>query len=186
MSDEVNCGQCGALILGEPPSLPLAQRKPCPTCGSTTRSYKMVATMSMPSSVTLDAVVITYPQKLLSLARKLIDDNGEFGIAIVVAHMACEIATERTMSEAFAAKGVSYLEDSVTDFLNGYSLANNRVRKLYTALTGDQVEKASFWQAFKTSAERRNKIVHSTIPVTKPDAEESHFAASALVAHLKK
>ena len=59
----------------------------------------------------------------------------------------------------------------MTDFLNGYSLANNRVRKLYTALTGDQVEKASFWQAFKTSAERRNKIVHSTIPVTKPNAE---------------
>ena len=79
---------------------------------STTRSYKMAATMSMLSSVTLGAVVITYPQKLLSLARKLIDDNGEFGIAIVVAHMACEIATERTMSEAFAAKGVSYLEIS--------------------------------------------------------------------------
>jgi hypothetical protein len=80
---------------------------------------------------------------LLTLSRKLIDD-GEFGIAIVVAHMACEIATERTLSEAFAAKGIPYLEDSVTDLLSGYNLANPRIRKLYTALTGDDLANAPF------------------------------------------
>jgi hypothetical protein len=54
----------------------------------------------------VQATVITYPQKLLTLAGRLIDE-GEFGIAIVVAHMACEIATERSLSEAFVAKGIS-------------------------------------------------------------------------------
>jgi hypothetical protein len=74
----------------------------------------------------------------------------------------------------------------VTDLLSGYNLANPRIRKLYTALTGDDLANAPFWQAFKASAERRNKIVHSSVAVTKADAEESHLATNALVVHLKK
>jgi hypothetical protein len=182
----VICGQCGELITGEVPGLELTQRKPCPKCGSTSRTYGAgIPPMTVSSSVTVQATVITYPQKLLTLARRLIDD-GEFGIAVVVAHMACEIATERCLTEAFAAKGIPDLEDSVTELFSGYNLANNRIRKLYTALTGDEVEKAPFWQKFKESALRRNKIAHSSVTVTKAEAEESHGAAKALVAHLKK
>jgi hypothetical protein len=48
------------------------------------------------------------------------------------------------------------------------------------------VEKAPFWGKFKQSAERRNKIVHSVVTVTKADAEQSHMATKDLVAHLKK
>lgn len=136
------------------------------------------------ASVTVDAVVITYPRRLLTLARKLIDD-GEFGIAVVVAHVACEVATERTLTDAFAARGVSYLEDSVTELLSGYSLANDRIRKLYRALTGDQIEQAPFWAKFKASATRRNNVVHSSASVTKADANESHQAATDLVDHMK-
>jgi hypothetical protein len=132
-----------------------------------------------------DATVITYPQKLLALARKLIDD-GEFGVAVVVAHIACEVAVERSLSEAFVAKGIPYLEDSITDFLRGYNLANERIRKFYTALTGDEVQKTTFWQKFTESATRRNNIVHSGATATKTEAEESYSAAEKLVAHLKK
>jgi hypothetical protein len=102
------------------------------------------------SSVTAQATIITYPQKLLTLARRLIDD-GEPSVAVVVAHMACDIATERSLTEAFVTKGIPHLEDSVTDFLNGYNLANERLRKFYTALTGDEVQKATFWEGFKES-----------------------------------
>jgi hypothetical protein len=185
MSDKTICGECGQPITGEVPGLDVTQRKPCPKCGSTRRTYGVELRASISSSVRADAIVITYPQKLLTLSRKLIDD-GEFGIAIVVSHMACEIATERALSEAFAAKGIPYLEDPVTDLLSGYNLANPRIRKLYTALTGDDLANAPFWQAFKASAERRNKIVHSSVAVTKADAEESHLVTNALVVHLKK
>jgi hypothetical protein len=65
-----------------------------------------------------EAEVVTYPQNLFSLARTLIDE-GRFSIAVIVAHMACEIATERS------------------------------------ALTGDEVQTAAFWQKFKESAQRR-------------------------------
>ena len=184
---DIICGQCGEPIPGKLPDLPMAQRKPCPKCGSTTRTSTIneIPPMTGSSSLTAQATIVTYPQRLLSVARKLIDD-GEFGIAVVVAHIACEIATERSLSEAFVTRGIPYLEDSVTEFLSGYNLANDRLQKLYTALTGDEVEKAGFWQRFKESAARRNKIVHSVIPVTKVEAEKSYTAAQNLIAHLKK
>jgi hypothetical protein len=49
-------------------------------------------------------------EMLLVKAQELIT-NGEFGIATVVAHTACEISAERAISQAFAAKGIAYLED---------------------------------------------------------------------------
>jgi hypothetical protein len=136
-------------------------------------------------SGTIQAEVITYPETLLSAARSLIDE-GQFSIAVVVAHMACEIATERSLSESFAKRGVQYLEQPVTDLLNGYNLATERIRKLYSALTGDEVQNAGFWQKFKESAKRRNRIVHAAAIVGKVEAEESYKAASDLVAHLKR
>jgi hypothetical protein len=135
--------------------------------------------------MSVDATIITYPQKLLTLARRLIDEK-EFSIAVVVAHVACEVATERSLTEAFVNKGIPHLEEPVTELFNGYNLTNNRLRKFYTALTGDEVQKASFWEEFGKSASRRNKIVHSAHTVTEAEAEASHKAATDLVEHLKK
>jgi hypothetical protein len=100
--------------------------------------------------------------------------------------MACEIATERSLAEAFATKKLQYLEAPVDDLINGYNLANDRIRKLYTALTGDEVQTASFWQKFKESAQLRNNIIHGGTIVGKAKAEAAYDAATALVARLKK
>jgi hypothetical protein len=186
MSGSIICGQCSEPISGEVPGLDVAQRKPCPKCGSTSRTYGVeVPPMMTSSAMSVAMTVITYPQKLLTLARRLIDD-GDFGMAVVVAHVACEIATDLTLSEAFVAKGIPYLEDAVTALYSGNNLANRRIRKLYTALTGDDVATASFWPQFVQSAELRNKLAHSAVTVTKADAEASHKATTDLVAHLKK
>lgn len=172
----------GKMLSGNVTLMTEEDPKPPRQLGST---VPLEGRVTISSSMSSDATVIPYPQRLLTLARKLIDD-GEFSIGVVVAHMACEIATERTLSEAFTAKGISYLEKSVTEFLNGYNLANDRIRKFYTALTGDQIEQTDFWPKFKESATRRNEIVHSGVIATKPKAEESYAAAKDLVAHLKK
>jgi hypothetical protein len=130
------------------------------------------------------AIVISYAEELLTTAQRLIAD-GEFSIAVVVAHMACEISAERALSRAFAAKGIGYLEESVEDLLPGYNLANDRVRNLYNVVTGNEIEKQSFWQTFKESATRRNKAVHKGKIVTKAEADASFKAASDLVAFLR-
>lgn len=167
MSDDVvTCGHCGEPVTGEPPDIDPAKRKPCPECGSTTRAIPLSGRGSGSGSATAQAQVVTYPQKLLTIAQKLIDD-GEYSIAAVVAHMACEIATERSLSEAFVTKGITYLEDSVMKLLNGYNLTNNRIRRVYTALTGDEVQKVVFWQKLTDSVARRNDIIHAGVLVGK-------------------
>ncbi len=181
----IACGQCGKAITDEPSNDP-TQRKPCPQCGSTTRSLVLHTAETISVSATVQIEVITYPQALLDVARKL-TDNGQPSIAVVVIHMACEIATERSLSEAFAAKGLQSLEEAVEDMFSGYNLANPKIRKLYTALTGDdKIQKQTFWQKFKASAKRRNDIIHKGKIVEKVEAEESFKAAIDFIAHLKK
>jgi hypothetical protein len=145
-------------------------------------------TMGARVDVKARADVITYPQALLIMARKLIDE-GQFGLAVIICHLACEVATERALSQAFARRGIADVEDAVEAFLNGYSLRNDRNRQLYTALTGDDIAQQPFWPKFTASARRRNDIVHGELPVghvQQVDAEESFTAASDLVAHLKQ
>jgi len=137
------------------------------------------------ASETVQAEVITYPQQLLNFARKLIDD-GQFSIAAVVCHIACEIATERSLSEAFARKCIQDLKEPVVDLLNGYNLSNEKTRKLYAVLTGDEIQQKPFWQKFKESATRRNKIIHGGTVVDKVKAEDSFRAATDFIAHLDK
>lgn len=127
--------------------------------------------------------VVTYPQTLLATCKGFIKDR-HYGISVVVAHMACEVSTERTLSAAFASKGLQNLEDPIFKFFNGYNLANERIRKLYTALTGDDIEHRSFWQAFKESTERRNKIVHRGIRIGQEEADSSYQATSDFVSYL--
>src|SRR6266511_1913279 len=116
------------------------------------------------ATVETRAEVRTYPQALLAMARKLLDE-GQFSLAVIVCHMACEVAAERSLSAAFAKKGLQDLGKAVDEFLNGYNLAAERNRKLYTALTGDHIEQQPFWPKFKESATRRNDIVHGDLPV---------------------
>lgn len=126
-----------------------------------------------------------YEKPLLDKAQELITKGdmtkGDFSIAVVVAHMACEISAERAILRAFAAKGIKYRKD-----FSGFNLASNRLSNLYNAVTGDEIQKKfSSWKAFKKSATRRNQAVHKAKVLTKAEAENSYKAASDLVAYLK-
>jgi len=137
-------------------------------------------------TVAVELKGVPYHQSLMTEARRLIDE-GQFNLAVIVVHMACEIATEQKLSEAFTTKELQYLQEPVMDFLNGYNLAapHNKTRNLYVSLTGDEVHKCQFWSKFKKSATRRNQIIHKGARVDKAAAEESYKAADALLAHFK-
>jgi hypothetical protein len=179
------CASCDEPIIGEPAAVESPSRIPCPRCGSTSRRYNLTAEAAGHATATADLSVTTYPQMLLSQAHDL-HRTGRFGISVVVAHMACEIAAERSLSAAFRLKGIQYLEEPVLDFMNGNNLANPRNRKLYTALTGDQIEKQPFWEKFTTSATRRNSVIHHGQIIDHDGAAASLSAARAFVDHLKQ
>jgi hypothetical protein len=205
---KVPCANCGMMVPDDT-HLPAASRTPCPRCRSTGRSQNVVMSggvsvplRSIPSAtpppgpgpgpppggvpvgLAVGPIVVTYADNLLATARRLFD-NGDYSIAVVVAHMACEVAVERALAKAYTAKGVNYLEDAVGDLLPGYNLANDRVRKLYTALTGKDPTGQGYWPAFKASATRRNRAVHEGTFATQADAQDTLNVTSAIVSYLK-
>lgn len=128
----------------------------------------------------------TYPQILLRIARFLLGKNDDklCGLATIIAHLACEVAIERSLSDSFTRKGIQSLEDTVGDVLNGYNLANEKVWNLYTSLSGDEIQDQPFWGNFIRSAKRRDNIIRKGLIVGRADAEESLKAASDFLGHL--
>ena len=80
--------------------------------------------------------------------------------------------------------GIRSFEDAVADILNGYNLANDKVRNLYTSVTGDEIQEQPFWGNFIRSAKRRDNIIRKGLIVGRTDAEESVKTASDFLAHL--
>ena len=180
------CNNCGASITDDSPSGDPSQRKPCPQCGSLARRFDVGLSERTTAADSVVGVVITYPQSFLSLARSFID-QGQFQMATIVCHMACEIAAERALSAGFAARGIPDLEEPILKPFNGYNMGgNDKLRKLYTALTNDEIQKTPFWADYKASADRRNAIIHRGASVDKPESEKSFAAATSFVAHLKQ
>lgn len=179
-ADILTCSECGAAVPEESSTGP---RLPCPKCGSTKRTIGLRTVLAANATVTARPTAGSYANVLLGTARKFTKDNHH-GIAVVVAHMACEVAVERAMRRAFTTNDVSALARPVLDLLNGYNLGNDRTRKLYAALTNDDIAAQPFWSRFKASSERRNKIIHRGSLATAEEAQESIDAVSALLKHL--
>jgi hypothetical protein len=178
------CTFCGQRITGESPEQP----SPCEYCSSLTGGYPhlVILTEAIAGSAVGYVEGATYPQIMVSIARFLLAKNDDklCGLATIMAHLACEVAIERSLSDSFARKGIQSLEETVADILNGYNLANGKVRKLYTSLTGDQIQEQPFWGDFLRSAKRRDDIIRKGLIVARTDAEESIAAAHEFLAHL--
>jgi len=178
------CTFCGQQITGEVPG----QSNPCEYCSSPSGGYlhRIILTEAMGGPAAGYVEGATYPQILLSIARFLLDKNDDklCGIATILVHVACEVAIERTLSDSFARKGIRSLEESVVGVLNGYDLANEKVRNLYTSLTGDQIQEQPFWEGFIRSAKRRDNIIRKELNVGRAAAEDSFKAANDFLAHL--
>jgi len=180
---DVACGKCGTVLYGESSSGAASERKPCPCCGSTTRSFSVRVSSHIKPSGTVQAEVITYPQALLENAKHLITTK-QYNDALVIAHMACEIAAERAFAKALAKKRHKTAKETGVDLPTGYNLADERTREQYTAVTGDNIQDQPFWQGFVQFVDLRNQIVHGRKSVSRAEAEASLGAAISLVHHL--
>jgi hypothetical protein len=111
--------------------------------------------------------------------------NGDFGVALIVAQTACEVVVERAMQKAFDAKKIPELDGPIRRF-KPYSLAQDRNRKLYTALTGDDIGQAPFWSSYQKFVELRNKSAHNGESPDKDTTRTALDAAKDFVEHVVK
>ena len=125
--------------------------------------------------------VETYPDVLLRKASKL-HASGEYGIATVVSHMACEVAIERRLSNAVDAKLDAATCEAILALFNGYGLNGDKQRSLYAALTGHLIQREPYWEDYKDSVRRRNAVVHGKHIATPTDAAKTLKVAKSLVA----
>lgn len=104
--------------------------------------------------------------------------------ALVMAHMACEIYTEQGIALGFQKRGFTDLQDPTMALFSTNSLANDRLRALYVALTGDRIADAPFWARFKMSAKLRNGAVHHGDRVCPDQARDGCRAVREFVVHM--
>jgi hypothetical protein len=171
------CNACKEPVIDDREK-PQGERQPCPKCGSLDKRFVVTATCTIPIAIQ------DYAGGLLDTAHRLAQDS-QFEVATIVCHVACEFVVESAFTRAFAQNNLRHLEDPVLEFLNGFNLANERIRTLYTALTGDAIQNEPFWTEFTASAKRRNKCAHGSSPVVREVAQRSLEAAYAFVHHVR-
>jgi len=121
--------------------------------------------------------------QLLHAAEEMLA-SGRYEVAVVTAQMACEMSVEQVFGVFFEARGLSDLEAPIEDLLPSYNLGNDKVRRLYSALTFDQVSREFFWSEYKTMVSIRNKAVHAGGRVQQSQAAMALRIAAALLEHL--
>jgi hypothetical protein len=126
-----------------------------------------------------------YPLQLIEAAEDMIAQN-HYEISVVTSQMACEISVERTLAHYFRTQELKHLEGPIDDLLPSYNLANEKVRKLYTAVTGDKIQTEFFWAEYKTIVTIRNKAIHTGQRIEKSQAQMVLRVAKLLLKHLAR
>lgn len=114
----------------------------------------------------------SHHRSLLSTSFKLLED-GHNGSALIAAWTACEVLVESVCGREFQMKGSKAFEEAVTDFIPSYSFTNGRIRNLYTALTGHEIHKESFWPDLLEAGKIRHNVVHSGKSISYEQAKYS-------------
>jgi hypothetical protein len=163
--------------------------QPCPKCGSLPgeRDPYVHAMMSATATMTATAVLIKYPQTLIGEAEKF-SKASEYGVSVIIAHTAAEIATERALMEITQAKGLPAVAEILTDLFRPFGITTNKkVRNFYSAISGDnRIAQSSFWSDLKTSDELRNTIIHRGSKATKEEAERAIRSTTELIKYLNQ
>ncbi len=129
--------------------------------------------------------VIVLPHKaLLGTSQQLVDQQ-QYMAAVVIAQTACETFTEVAINAILREKALDYLDEPISELLPNYNLKNEKVRKLYVALTDDRIQDAPFWAEYTKLVSLRNRVVHRGKKPNKQQAEESLNAATEIISHIE-
>jgi len=131
--------------------------------------------------------------------KRLYDHKANFSqqpIAMVIlAEVVCEAFTAWALGELFKKKNVEdlwkVLSDEKRKIRRLQDICHDDVNEIYTALSGDPITQAPFWDQLKKHSNRRNVLVHPdhTGPTAHPipslqDSDESFKAVEDYIQHV--
>ena len=185
---EYICHTCDHVFSDGQPDSDSLFRPVCPKCDSSERVGKRHYASASDTVYTTESAVgtvIRFTQRILEEAERFNSIN-EYRVAIIFAQTACEIATERAIIAALKNRQVSELEDVVDELFMSYSIKNEKVRMLYSALTGDDLTVQKFWADLRQSAVWRNDIVHDGKEADSSMAKRAIEAARLYIEHIQQ
>lgn len=112
--------------------------------------------------------------------------QGSTHITVIVSQMAAELATEAVVTAMLGDRD----DDAVTEAIDAltagssWNLGNDRMRKAYSALTGDDIAQAEFWPRYRDHVMRRNAVMHRGYLPSQEEADESYRTVEELVYHV--
>jgi hypothetical protein len=122
--------------------------------------------------------------ELLSAAEGMADERPEN--AVITAQIAVEVCVQRCFElllrlEVDRDEAWMALVACVPDA----SLMDKRTRRLWQALTGDQISSASIWKPYQQHVERRNTAVHVGETVPRAEVDASIRVSRAMIEHMQ-
>lgn len=128
---------------------------------------------------------------LLAQARDLVSAQ-QYQFAVILAHAACELATEETLNNLLRGRAEFTRETVLSDLKRGATLDDPKVRDLYGALAQDYpagqpecgVAPAAWWQIWKASLDLRHEVAHNGRQVTRAQARGCAESCRHYIDHL--
>jgi hypothetical protein len=112
-------------------------------------------------------------------------DEGNFPFAVIAIQTAFELFMEGAFDYVLQLRSTVEIGDAVAQLIRRYNMSDDRVRSLWTSLTGHKItEPAATWKAYRDHLDRRNGLVHRGEGVTGHDAKASLDAVNDLAAEI--
>jgi hypothetical protein len=125
------------------------------------------------------------PYKNLLTAAAAAHDQGQYKEAVILSQTAVELFTEKVLGQLYIARDVEFLKGSFEHLLINYNIGNDKVSRVYIALSGDSIKQAPFWSRFVAHTELRNALVHDGKDATIMQSRASLDSIAALIEHVR-
>ncbi len=111
--------------------------------------------------------------------------TGGFQESVIFSQIAAEIAADGCLTRLIDRAEPTSIRPWLKDQLKiNTNLANNNVRKMYTALSGDPITDEAWWHPYQEHTQLRNDVAHEGADVTPEMSARGLRVVRSLIDHI--
>ena len=123
-------------------------------------------------------------QQLMQAAQHQYD-GGDYREALVLSHIAIEVAADQALAAwANQVEPAPLRPWLLKQIDTNHNLGSTKIRALFEAMSGREISGEDFWAAFITYNELRNRIMHEGIAITEEQAGGAITNAETVLTYL--
>jgi hypothetical protein len=126
------------------------------------------------------------PHRTVIRTAEALIASGYYMSALPILQTACELLTEFVIVATLSESGFNHIREPLDELIPNYNLANERVRKLYVALTKDRIQNQTFWSDYLQMVRLRHQVIHRGKDVSEEQAKWAQSVTLRTIQHLEK